>query len=122
MSLHICLLGGCSLYYNETPVTGVNTARLQSLLAYLILHRSAPQSRYHLAFLFWPDSTEAQARTNLRKLLHDLRHALPEADCLLEVDIQTVQWRTGAPFTLDVAEFEDALARADQAEQNGKSS
>jgi DNA-binding SARP family transcriptional activator len=117
MSLRICLLGGCSLYYDETPVTGVNTARLQSLLAYLVLHRSAPQSRYHLAFLFWPDSTEAQARTNLRQLLYDLRHALPQADSFLQVDVQTVQWRPDAPFTLDVADFESAVARADQAER-----
>jgi len=117
MSLRICLLGGCSLYYDETPVIGVNTARLQSLLAYLVLHRNGPQSRYHLAFLFWPDSTEAQARTNLRQLLYDLRHALPEADSFLEVGVQTVQWRPDAPFTLDVADFESAIARADQAER-----
>ena len=122
MSLRIHLLGGCSLFHGETPVTGVNTARLQSLLAYLMLHRNTPQSRYHLAFLFWPDSTEAQARTNLRKLLYDLRHALPDADLFLEVDVQTVQWRADAPFTLDVADFESAIARADQAEKAGEPS
>jgi len=27
----------------------------QSLLAYLVLHRSAPQDRSHLAFLLWPE-------------------------------------------------------------------
>jgi DNA-binding SARP family transcriptional activator len=120
VSLRIHLLGGCSLFQGEIPVTGVNTARLQSLLAYLVLNRNTPQSRYHLAFLFWPDSTEAQARTNLRKLLHDLRHALPYADLYLEVDVQTVQWRAGAPFTLDVTDFESAIARADRAEQAGE--
>ena len=122
MSLRICLLGDCSLFHGETPVTGVHSARLQSLLAYLVLHRSQPQSRYHLAFLFWPDSTAAQARTNLRKLLYDLRHALPDADLFLDVDVQTVQWRAGAAFTLDVADFERAIARADRAEQAAKTS
>jgi DNA-binding SARP family transcriptional activator len=29
-----------------------------------------------LLFSFWPDSTEAQARTNLRKLFYQLRQAL----------------------------------------------
>jgi DNA-binding SARP family transcriptional activator len=119
-SLDIHLLGLFRLLYDGRPISSVNTARLQSLLAYLVLHRNAPQSRCHLAFLFWPDSTEVQARTNLRKLLHDLRHALPDADLFLEVDVQTVRWRADAPFTLDVADFESAAARADRAEQTGE--
>ena len=68
--LRIRFLGEFSLVYDDRPVTGVNTPRLQSLLAYLVLHREAPQARRYLAFLFWPDSSEAQARTNLRKLFH----------------------------------------------------
>jgi DNA-binding SARP family transcriptional activator len=118
-ALHIHLLGDFRLVYNSTPVTSVNTARLQSLLAYLVLHSNAPQPRYHLAFLFWPDSTEAQAHTNLRNLLHLLRHALPDADRFLHTDTQTLQWWVDAPFTLDVADFESAMAQAEQAEQAG---
>ncbi len=118
-ALHIHLLGDFHLAYNSTSVTSVNAARLQSLLAYLVLHRSAPQPRHYLAFLFWPDSTEAQARTNLRNLLHLLRHALPDADRFLHIDTQTLQWRADAPFTLDVADFEGAMAQAEQAEQAG---
>jgi len=114
-ALQIHLLGDFRLVYNSTPVTSVNTARLQALLAYLVLHRNAPQPRYHLAFLFWPDSTEAQAHTNLRNLLHLLRHALPDADRFLHTDTQTLQWRADAPFTLDVADFESAVAQAEQA-------
>ncbi|NIO70856.1 MAG: AAA family ATPase [Anaerolineae bacterium] len=118
-ALHIQLLGDFRLIYDSTPVTSVSTARLQSLLAYLVLHRNAPQPRHHLAFLFWPDSTEAQAHTNLRNLLHLLRHALPDADRFLHADTQTLQWRADAPFTLDVADFESAVAQAERAEQAG---
>jgi DNA-binding SARP family transcriptional activator len=57
--LHIHLLGDFRLDYDGTVLTTVNTVRLQSLLAYLVLHRHTPQSRSHLAFLLWPDSTEA---------------------------------------------------------------
>lgn len=114
-ALHIYLLGDFRLVYDSAPVTSVNTARLQSLLAYLVLHRDAPQPRHYLAFLFWPDSTEAQAHTNLRNLLHLLRHALPDADRFLHIDRQTLQWRADAPFTLDVADFESAVAQAEQA-------
>ena len=110
--LRIRLLGEFSLVYGDQPVTGVNTPRLQSLLAYLVLHREAAQPRRHLAFLFWPDSSEAQARTNLRKLLHQLQRALPAAATFLRADGQTLQWRDEAPFSLDVADFERALAQA----------
>jgi DNA-binding SARP family transcriptional activator len=120
-TLNIRLLGEFSLDHDGTPITGVRTLRLQSLLAYLLLHRDAPQSRAHLAFQFWPDSAEPQARTNLRTLLHRLRRALPDAlpgDALfLDVDAQTVQWHPGAPATVDVAAFEEALAQADKAEE-----
>ncbi len=116
-TMHITLLGSFCLLYNETPVTTIKTNRLQSLLAYLVLHRDAPQHRSHLAYRFWLDSTEAQARTNLRNLLHQLRQALPEADLFLHAEAGTLQWRPDAPFTLDVADFESALARAVQAER-----
>jgi DNA-binding SARP family transcriptional activator len=110
--LHIRLLGEFSLVYGDQPVTTINTPRLQSLLAYLVLRRGTPQPRYHLAFQFWPDSSEAQARTNLRHLVHLLRQALPHADDFLCVDSAALQWRADAPFTLDLAEFEGAVARA----------
>ena len=118
-TLHIQLLGDFHLLYSDAAVTNVNTARLQSLLAYIVLHRSTPQSRYRLAFLFWPDSTEPQARANLRNLVHRLRRALPDADCFLHADAKTLQWRADGPFTLDVADFESALIRANRAQQIG---
>jgi DNA-binding SARP family transcriptional activator len=115
--LSVSLLGDFRLEHHEMPVTGVDTPRLQALLAYLLLHREAHQSRARLAFLFWPDTTEAQARTNLRNLLHHLRRALPDADTYLEASVQTLRWQAGAPLALDVADFDAALAQAEQATQ-----
>jgi DNA-binding SARP family transcriptional activator len=117
--LKVYLLGGFRLLDGETAVTAINTPRLQALLAYLALHRHTPQPRAHLAFLFWPDSTEAQARTNLRYLIHQLRQTLPQADQFLQTGDGTLHWRADAPFTLDVADFEQAIAQADRAEQAG---
>ena len=77
--IEIRLLGGFSLVHDGSLIHGLGAPRIQSLLAYLLLQREMPQSRQHLAFLSWPDSAEAQARTNLRKLLHQLVQALPEA-------------------------------------------
>ena len=93
--LRIKLFGQFTLTSETEAVAGVNHARLQELLAYLLLHRNAPVSRQQLAFLFWPDSTEEQARTNLRNLWHRLRRALPDADRFLIADELTMQWRDG---------------------------
>lgn len=62
---------------------GIGSDRQQALLAYLLLHRRTPQPRQRLAFHLWPDSTESQSRSNLRKALSHLRQALPEPDTVL---------------------------------------
>ncbi len=119
-ALHIRLLGEFLLLSDETLVTSVDLPRLQSLLAYLVLHQGTPQSRSRLAYLFWPDTTDAQALSNLRTVVHRLRQTLPNADGFLQVDRQSLQWQprsAEAPWVLDIQEFEDALVRAEQAEQ-----
>jgi DNA-binding SARP family transcriptional activator len=111
-TLRIWLFGELDLRLGEEPLLPLGSARAESLLAYLLLHREAPQPRQRLAFLLWPDSSEPQARTNLRHLLHVLRRALPDADRYLEVTPRTLRWREDAPWWLDVAAFEEAVARA----------
>lgn len=121
-ALHIRLLGDFNLIYNGCQVTSFNTMRLRSLLAYLVLHREVPQQRQHLAFLFWPDATEAQARNNLRQLFHQLRQTLPAAEQFLSSDTRVLHWHSIAPFHLDVAAFEQALLLADAAAQRNDQS
>lgn len=111
--LRIRLLGGFDLSYGDVSLTGSISDRLQSLLTYLVLNRQKAQSRQHLAFLFWADSTDAQARTNLRRIIHELRQVLPEVEQFIAIDNKTLQWRLDAPFTLDVMEFEQAIAVTD---------
>jgi DNA-binding SARP family transcriptional activator len=116
-TLSIRLFGGLDLRYGDRALPPLASARVETLLAYLLLHRHGPQSRQHLAFLLWPDSTEAQARTNLRHVLHDLRRALPDADRFLDVTDRTLQWRPEAPYRLDVDAFEVALSRIDERDE-----
>jgi DNA-binding SARP family transcriptional activator len=111
-TLHVRMLGEISLTYGSEVIRSVSTLRLQSLLAHLVLHRNTPVSRRHLAFTFWPDSSDSQARTNLCRELHNLRRALPAANQFLSGETQTLQWRSEAPFTFDVADFEQAVAAA----------
>jgi DNA-binding SARP family transcriptional activator len=114
--LHIQLLGDFRLTYGDEPLSAIVQSRQQSLLAYLVLHRGALLPRQHLAFLFWPDTGEAQALTNLRNLLFKLRQALPEPERFLQADTQTVGWRPDAPCTLDVADFISLAQCATQAD------
>ena len=96
-------------------MTAVNTNRLQSLIAYLILHGDTPQPRERLAFVLWPASSESQARTNLRQLLHHLKRALPTKCNLLVTDHFSVRWRREGSCTIDVADFQAAITEAGSA-------
>ncbi len=66
-TLQIQLLRDFQISYQGKPLDRFDSPRVRSLLAYLLLHRDAPQSRKHLAFLLWQDSSEQQAHGNLRK-------------------------------------------------------
>ena len=109
--MRINLFGNLRITFEGHLVTTVNTNRLHSLIAYLILHGDAPQPRERLAFVLWPASSESQARTNLRQLLHHLRRALPPESNLLATNHLEVQWRMSA-CTIDTVEFQAAIAEA----------
>lgn len=117
--LRIYLLGDFRLETEDGISIAVSQARQQALLTYLLLHRQAPQARRHLAFLLWPDSSEAQALTNLRKALTHLRQLAPLLAQAIYADYQVVQWQPAFSFTLDVADFEAQLNQATVAEQAG---
>jgi DNA-binding SARP family transcriptional activator/predicted ATPase len=110
--LHITLFGEFGMVVQGEPAHSFSGDRPISLLTYLLLHRHTAVSRQHLAFTLWPDSSDSQARANLRNLFYTLRQTLPHADNYLAADSMTLQWRTDVDFTLDVAEFEAALAGA----------
>lgn len=96
--LELRLLGGYEVLREGRAVPGVAQARCGVVLAYLALaRREVP--RGVLAAALWPDSEDSQARTNLRRELHQLRQA---------------GWEPGE-WRVDVHLLEDALARGDDA-------
>src|SRR6266508_4109562 len=107
--LEVQLLGHFALADSGRRVEAVRNPRL---IAYLLLNRDRPIERAEVAFALWPESSDAQALTNLRRELHALRRALPDAERLLAVERRTIQWRPDGPFQLDVAAFEDAVEHA----------
>ena len=116
--IRIELLGQLRITLGKDLLTSVNTNRMRSLLAFLVLHNDVPQSREHLAYLLWPESSEAQARTNLRQLLHNLRRALPVDCSLLVADNHTVHWKADKSCAIDVMEFEAAAHAAAKAKES----
>src|SRR5918998_4590620 len=114
--LHLYLLGGFRAVAGERPLTTLDAPRVQSLVARLVLHAGVPQPRQQLAYLYWPDSAEGQARANLRRLVYDLRLALPDAERYLDLEGPALAWRADAPYALDVTQFQVAAGQVDSAE------
>ena len=117
MTLHIHLLGQFQARADEHPIAGFEQKRLQALLAYLLLSGPDPVPREQAAFAFWPDSTDAQAHTNLRNLLHRLRDVLPDSENYLQFNRHRIWWRQSDAYRLDVADFNTALVAATAAEK-----
>jgi DNA-binding SARP family transcriptional activator len=104
------LLGEFEARLHGVDVSSLGSARIESLLAYLVLHRDSLQPRRRVASALWPDSTEEQARTNLRHVLHALRRGIPEVEQYVEITARALRWRPEAPVLLDVDEFDRLLA------------
>ena len=100
--LRVSLLG-------EQSITGAGTrvrsSRAVGLVALLAAHAGSPQPRQRIAGLFWPDSTDAQALTNLRRELHQLRQVLAD-DPSLVVTPTDLGWRDTTTCRVDLRVFD----------------
>ena len=104
--LEVRLLGAVEVILDGRRLGAFNSLRLQRFLALITLRRYL-QHRSRLAFELWPDSNERQARTNLRKLLHDFRHSLPDIGEFVQIDNEIVRWIPTGPSEVDVLRFRD---------------
>lgn len=89
--LQVRLLGAVEIILDGRRLRAFDSLRLQRFLALIVLRRDS-QHRSRLAFELWPDSDEPQALTDLRKLLHDFRHSLPDIGRFVEIDSEIVRW------------------------------
>ena len=110
--LEVRLLGVVEIILDGRRLRAFNSLRLQRSLALIAIRRDL-KHRSRLAFELWPDSDERQARTNLRKLLHDFRHSLPDIGEFVEIDNEIVRWIPTGPSAVDVLRFRDAMAVGD---------
>jgi len=99
--LRLSLLG-TSRIERGAQMIHLPTRKIESLLAYLVLHPE-PHPREKLAALLWGDVTDAQARGSLRKALTLLRKYLGSE--ILLADREAVQLNPGLSLWCDAREF-----------------
>ena len=120
--LHVSLLGEQAITDEATGVVLTRSPRTVALVGFLVTHAGLPQTRQRIANMFWPDSTDAQALTNLRRELHHLRHALGDGPSLV-VTSKDLCWRDTATSRVDVRTFDierkAALAAAEAEDGDG---
>ncbi len=103
--LEIHLLGQFNLLKNGVAID-IQSRPAKTLLAYLALTLGTHHPRERLAGLLWPDSSESNARRNLRQALWRLRKAIGESYLL--VDTMSIALSAAADVWLDVSALEDA--------------
>jgi DNA-binding SARP family transcriptional activator len=103
--LHVSLLGESAITDDGTGTVRTRSLRAIALVAFLVGHAGSPQGRQRIAGLFWPESTDAQALTNLRRELHHLRQVLGD-DRSLVVTSRDLCWRDTPTCRVDVRVFD----------------
>jgi DNA-binding SARP family transcriptional activator len=120
--MRVSVLGEQAIVDDRSGSVRTRSSRAVVLVAFLALHAGSPQVRQRIAGLFWPDSTEAQALTNLRRELHHLRQVLGDDPSLI-VTPRDLCWRDAGTCRVDLrvfdAERKAALAAAAAGEDEG---
>lgn len=114
-SFSLSLLGGFQVERDGATVAAFESNKVRALLAYLAVERERTHPRAKLATLLWPDHPEAMARSNLRHVLHQLRHTLTDLTTpLLLTTYQTVECNPNFVLNVDVSRFTELLAACAQ--------
>src|SRR5215813_11372883 len=103
--MRVCVLGQQTIIDDRTDAVRIRSSRAVALIGYLAAHAGSPQMRQRIAGLFWPDSTDGQALTNLRRELHNLRQVLGDEPSLV-VTARDLCWTDTGTCRVDVRAFD----------------
>jgi DNA-binding SARP family transcriptional activator/tetratricopeptide (TPR) repeat protein len=103
--LHVSLLGEQAITDDRGGSVRARSSRAVVLVAFLVVHAGSPQARQRIAGLLWPESTDGQALTNLRRELHHLRQVLGDEPSLV-VTSRDLCWRDTKTCLVDVRVFD----------------
>ena len=104
--LHVCVLGEQSVTDERTASVRIRSSRTVALIGFLAAHAGSPQTRQRIAGLFWPESGDGQALTNLRRELHSLRQLLGDEPSLV-VTPRDLCWRDSPTCRVDLRRFRE---------------
>lgn len=107
-ALKVFLFKSLKILSDRGEALEIGSPKVNSLFAYLVLNRNAGVDRQQLAFTFWPDSLETNARRSLRQYLHRVRRQFDEGgegDDVLLTEGNTVQINPETDLWVDVEEF-----------------
>src|ERR1035441_396265 len=102
--LQVSVLGEQVITDDGTSVR-IRSSRAVALVGFLVAHAGSPQARQRIAGLFWPDSTDGQALTNLRRELHQLRQVFGNEPSLV-VTSRDLRWRDTETCRVDMRVFD----------------
>src|SRR6266498_1091731 len=107
--LQIRLLGQFDVRVDGKRVA-ISSRAGQSLFAFLVMTTGTAHRREKLAGMFWPDTSEENARKNLRQELWRIRKAIsaqqPRADNYLLAEEFTISFNRHADFWIDVMQLD----------------
>lgn len=107
--IQLHLLGPVRVERDGVPVHGFESRKALALLCYLALHNQ-PQTRSHLAELFWEGKSEERGKGNLSRVLHNLSQVVPGC---LNVTRYAIGLARGGVICTDVDSFDILVTRGD---------
>lgn len=116
--LKIYTLGTYRVELDGCEVRGFESDKVRLLLLYLAVEAGHPHRREKLATLFWPERSERDALTNLRRALANLRKTIGDHQArppFLLITRQTLQLNPQASVWLDAARL-TAVAHTPEAD------
>jgi len=100
---------------NGISCVPTNRRRARSILAYLLVNEGEPVTRDELAGNLWPDQSNQQARTNLRREILSLRNQSPVWDAHIKSDKQTLSLEFEDTASVDLRDFYNSKKLFDDA-------
>lgn len=98
--LEVKLLGQFEVKLGGKPAA-IPSRPAQALFAYLILNANAAHRREQLAGLLWPDTSDENARSNLRHALWRIRKAIETKQTYLITDDLSIRFDPDSQYWLD---------------------
>jgi WD40 repeat protein/serine/threonine protein kinase/DNA-binding SARP family transcriptional activator len=110
--LHLALLGSFQATLDDEQPIHFRSSKDRALLAFLAVEADKPHDRTALAALLWPETSDTNARSNLRFTLSSLRHAIGDHDAepaYLIVRPESIQFNAASSAWVDLHELERGL-------------